>query len=192
MRRRDAPFRRRKSALKSAGLLAAVARGVFAAGMAVTHSGGLFAPAPDPAAETVPGMGRSPMAGPLVRRLAADVPALPLEDDGARPAAACEPVRVHDGDTIRCGSERVRLADIDAPELPESPKCEGYRRADAWCDFALGYRSREALRAFLARGPVALHRLGEDRYGRTLAQVTVNGVGAGDYLVGQGLARPWR
>jgi len=35
-------------------------------------------------------------------------------------------------------------------------------------------------------------RLGTDTYGRTLATVSVNGVDAGDYLIAQGLARPWR
>ncbi|WP_420798907.1 hypothetical protein [Novosphingobium pentaromativorans] len=35
-------------------------------------------------------------------------------------------------------------------------------------------------------------RLGTDPYGRTLATVSVNGVDAGNYLVAQGLARPWR
>ena len=32
-----------------------------------------------------------------------------------------------DGDTIRCGRERVRVANIDAPELPGSPKCQDRR-----------------------------------------------------------------
>jgi len=104
----------------------------------------------------------------------------------------CSWLSVHDGDTIRCGRERVRLADIDAPELPDSPKCKDGRRSYAWCDFDAGYRSRDALRAFLASGPVALDRQGQDKYGRTLAIVSVNGRSAGDYLVGQGLAKPWQ
>ncbi|OYZ97482.1 MAG: nuclease, partial [Novosphingobium sp. 17-62-8] len=37
-------------------------------------------------------------------------------------AVLCLSPTVHDGDTIRCGSERVRIANIDAPELPDSPK----------------------------------------------------------------------
>ena len=39
---------------------------------------------------------------------------------------------------------------------------------------------------------MTITRLGTDPYGRTLATVSVNGVDAGDYLVAQGLARPWR
>lgn len=47
-------------------------------------------------------------------------------------AALCVSLSVHDGDSIRCGSERVRIANIDAPELPGSPKCEDRRRSYAW------------------------------------------------------------
>ena len=54
-------------------------------------------------------------------------------DEGARlrghapvlaAAALCMSPLVHDGDTIRCRRERVRIANIDAPELPDSPKCQ--------------------------------------------------------------------
>lgn len=106
--------------------------------------------------------------------------------------AACINLSVHDGDTIRCGAERIRLADIDAPELPGSPKCERRRSPYTNCDYAAGMRARDALRGFLARGPVSIERIGTDRYGRTLARVTVNGVDAGRYLVRRGLARWWR
>jgi endonuclease YncB( thermonuclease family) len=107
-------------------------------------------------------------------------------------ADTCRFVSVHDGDTIQCGTERVRLLDIDAPELPGSPRCEGYRAARSWCDFDLGYKSRDALRAFLRQGPVGIKRQDKDKYGRTLAVVEVNGQSAGQYLISQGLARPWR
>ena len=80
-------------------------------------------------------------------------------------AALCLAPSVHDGDTIRCGRERVRIANE---------------------------ASRVALTRLLSRGRVMITRLGTDPYGRTLATVSVNGVDAGDYLVGQGLARPWR
>ncbi|NDG49026.1 MAG: thermonuclease family protein [Rhodospirillales bacterium] len=107
-------------------------------------------------------------------------------------AALCAAPAVHDGDSIRCGGERIRIANIDAPELPGSSKCEDRRRAYAWCDYAAGYRARDALRTFLAGGPVMIDRQGLDRYGRTLARVTVNGQDAGAYLVRLGLARWWR
>lgn len=103
----------------------------------------------------------------------------------------CLAPRVHDGDTIRCGRERIRIAAIDAPELPDSPKCESARDPRAWCDYAKGYASRDSLRAFLAQGPVKVQRLGTDRYGRTLARLTVNGRDAGEYLIRKRLARRW-
>lgn len=105
---------------------------------------------------------------------------------------ACATPAVHDGDTIRCGRERVRLVNIDAPELPDSPKCNDRRAASAWCDYQLGYQSRDALARLIASGPVMIERTGFDLYGRTLAHVVVNGVDAGQYLVTMRLARPWR
>lgn len=110
----------------------------------------------------------------------------------ATAAAACLSPTVHDGDSVRCGSERIRIANIDAPEMPDSPKCRDKRRANAWCDYRLAAQSRDALADFLRRGPVKIVRLGKDPYGRTLARVSVNGVDVGDYLVLRGLAKPWR
>ena len=104
----------------------------------------------------------------------------------------CLSPSVHDGDTIRCGGERVRIANIDAPELSDSPKCQDRRVSYAWCDYRAGEASRVALIRLLSRGRVMIERLGTDRYGRTLATVSVNGVDAGDYLISQGLAKPWR
>ncbi len=107
-------------------------------------------------------------------------------------AALCLSPSVHDGDTIRCGRERVRIANIDAPELPGSPKCQDQRRAYAWCDYRAGEAARLAMVAAIARGPVMITRLGTDAYGRTLATVSVNGVDLGEALVSMGLARRWR
>lgn len=114
-------------------------------------------------------------------------------------ALTCAVLTVHDGDTIRCDGERVRIANIDAPELPGSSRCSARSRqrlaASAnppWCDYELGEVSSAALRAFVASGRVAIERHGVDRYGRTLASVSVNGRDAGAYLVSRGLARWWR
>lgn len=99
---------------------------------------------------------------------------------------------VHDGDTIRtCQGERIRIANIDAPEVRGSPKCRDRRRR-GWCDYALAARSRDTLAAFLAEGRVTLQRQGQDRYGRTLATLAVNGRDAGQYLVTRRLARAWK
>lgn len=98
-----------------------------------------------------------------------------------------------DGDSLRCGAERVRLANIDAPEMPTSPACRGYRAQTHWCDNPrLAYRSRDALRWFLRQGPVTLRCEGRDHYGRLLCRVSVNGADAGAWLVSRGYARRWR
>ena len=111
------------------------------------------------------------------------------------PISTCGSVTVHDGDTIRCDGERVRISNIDAPELAHSPRCDSrHLRAGknpSWCDDALGLRSRDALQAFVLRGVLVIHREGSDRYGRTLARLTVNGSDAGAYLIHRGLARAW-
>lgn len=112
-----------------------------------------------------------------------------LAADGAEPSLCI--ADVHDGDTIRtCDGERVRVANIDAPELRGSPKCKDPSR-QGWCDYALAARSRDELASFLAAGSVAISRNGTDRYGRTLATLSVDGQDAGDHLVSLGLARVW-
>jgi endonuclease YncB( thermonuclease family) len=109
-------------------------------------------------------------------------------------ATACI-ASVHDGDTVRlCDGERIRIANIDAPEVRGSARCIRRRGGanPSWCDYAAGERSRDALAGFLASGRVIIHRQGQDRYGRTLATLSVNGRDAGAYLVRLGLARWWR
>jgi len=102
-------------------------------------------------------------------------------------ASACI-ADVHDGDTIRtCEGERIRISNIEAPEMRGSPKC----RRGGWCDYALAEQSRDELSAFLASGTVTIARSGTDRYDRTLATVAVNGKDAGEHLIARSLARPW-
>ncbi|NVD46155.1 thermonuclease family protein, partial [Altererythrobacter sp. HHU K3-1] len=55
----------------------------------------------------------------------------------------------------------------------------------------LAIRARDRLVVLLSRGPVKVHRDGFDRYGRTLARLTVDGVDVGRQLVKEGLARPY-
>jgi len=100
---------------------------------------------------------------------------------------SCEPaeIRVWDGDSIRLGltseAEAVRIFNIDAPEIAGQ------------CAFEtnLAQRSKNRLAALLAGQRVEINRQGTDRYGRTLAALSVNGVDAGDSLVREGLARTW-
>lgn len=81
----------------------------------------------------------------------------------AAQALTCTPIAV-DGDTLRCGRERIRLLAIDAPEMPGH--CRRGRRCVAGDPFA----SRDSLTAAL-RPPFRIRRIGFDHYGRTLAAV---------------------
>jgi len=69
-----------------------------------------------------------------------------------------------DGDSLRCGRERVRLLGIDAPELAP---CPPRRRCAPGDPFA----SRDNLRKLVQDQTVEVVRIGADRYGRTLAMV---------------------
>lgn len=88
---------------------------------------------------------------------------------------------VVDGDTFWVDGEKIRIADIDAPEI--RGRCDYEAR--------LAIASRDRLRELLNSGSFKLHREGEDRYGRTLAVVTLNERSVGDMLVSEGLARTW-
>ncbi|MBB4859231.1 endonuclease YncB(thermonuclease family) [Novosphingobium chloroacetimidivorans] len=71
---------------------------------------------------------------------------------------------VTDGDTIRCGDERIRLLGIDAPELP------GHCRSGRNCAPGDPYASTSSLGAAMI-GELTIKRVGQDDYGRTLAMV---------------------
>ncbi|PVX30950.1 thermonuclease family protein [Sphingomonas pokkalii] len=82
-------------------------------------------------------------------------------------AAACVLIAI-DGDTLRCGRERIRLVGIDAPELP------GHCRRGRRCVSGDPWQAKTAL-TLAIRGQAEIRRFGFDRYGRTLASVRVNG-----------------
>lgn len=77
---------------------------------------------------------------------------------------------VTDGDTIRCGKERVRLLGIDAPDSPSNSRCRPFPKPGAICDRARASASKASLQGIL-KGSVQVDRVGRDRYGRTLAVV---------------------
>lgn len=68
---------------------------------------------------------------------------------------ACTAPNVHDGDTLRCGSERVRLFGVDAPEVRR-----GAQPAEPFA-----YQARDEL-VRLTRGRVGCRFVERDRYGR--------------------------
>lgn len=94
-----------------------------------------------------------------------------------------------DGDTFDIGVERVRIANIDAPET-KSAKCDAERR--------LGEVAKRRLQELLASPGFELERgdpksgRRKDRYGRTLATAYVDGIDVGSILINEGIARPWR
>ena len=90
-----------------------------------------------------------------------------------------------DGDTFWLAGRKIRIADIDTPEIGE-PKCDA--------EFALGMKATRRLRELLNAGPFtleAIHVRDQDKYGRDLRVVVRNGRSIGDQLVQEGLARTW-
>ncbi|MDX2236889.1 MAG: thermonuclease family protein [Hyphomonadaceae bacterium] len=94
-------------------------------------------------------------------------------------------VRAIDGDTVAVigGGERIRLPNIDAPETGDRARCAAERQT--------GAEATAFVRAAVAGKPVSLRRIGLDRYGRTLAYVSVDGRDLGDAVIAAGLARRW-
>ncbi len=88
---------------------------------------------------------------------------------------------VHDGDTVWLAGEKIRIADIDTPEL--NGRCEHERR--------LALRAKNRLVELLNAGEFEIARAGRDRYGRTLATLRTSGHSIGDQLVSEVLARTW-
>jgi len=88
---------------------------------------------------------------------------------------------VVDGDTFWLAGEKLRIADIDTPEL----------NGDCSAEIQRAILAQERLLALLNAAPFKIHRQGRDRYSRTLAIVTNDRGSVGDQLVAEGLARTW-
>ena len=76
---------------------------------------------------------------------------------------ACTAPSVHDGDTLRCGAESVRLFGVDAPEV---------RRGQAPAE-PFAYQARDEL-IRLTRGRVGCRFIERDRYGRYVGRCWSN------------------
>lgn len=92
-------------------------------------------------------------------------------------------VVITDGDTFRYRGERIRIADIDAPEM----------RGRCAYETELAGRATRRMDALLQAGPFEMRTLDrdEDRYGRKLRVVVRDGRSLGDQLMAEGLARTW-
>jgi micrococcal nuclease len=91
-----------------------------------------------------------------------------------------------DGDTIRCGQERIRLLAIDAPEMP------GHCRRGRVCAPGDPFAARAALEQALRLGPVTVVRVRIGAWGRTDADVLVNGQSLSCLQLRAGHAVYWR
>ena len=74
-------------------------------------------------------------------------------------ATAGERCSAVDGETLRCGRERVRVEGLHAPNVKT----------------AEGDTARQRLQRRLQSGEVVIERRGEDKYGRTLGRLYVSG-----------------
>jgi micrococcal nuclease len=91
---------------------------------------------------------------------------------------------VVDGDTIKAPyGVTYRLLGFDTPET-RFAKCDAER--------ALGLAAKDRLEELLSTGEVKVLESGRlGKYGRTLANVTIDGRDVGDILIDEGLARPY-
>lgn len=130
----------------------------------------------------VPGAGSTPLAAP--RPAASD-------RESAAFTRCYGPVRVNcvvDGDTFWYEGRKIRIADINAPEVSH-PDCPS--------ELALGERATDRLLALLNQGAFTLAPNDDgtgrdrDRYGRLLRTVTRHGDSLGAALVSEGLAERW-
>jgi endonuclease YncB( thermonuclease family) len=99
--------------------------------------------------------------------------------------AASAMAQVHcqavDGDTLRCGAERVRIMGLDAPEM----------RGQCPVEIRLARAARARMSALVAGG-VMLQPHGRDRYRRLLAVVRDRqGRDVAAVMIREGLARPY-
>ena len=130
----------------------------------------------------------SALLAPLVATAAAlSAPAPDLEAARfARCGAAARVTCVVDGDTFWYRGAKIRLADINTPELSR-PACP--REA------ALAEAATLLLEHLLNQGSFTLARSpgrDRDRYGRLLRTATRDGESLGAVLVREGLAEPWQ
>jgi endonuclease YncB( thermonuclease family) len=91
---------------------------------------------------------------------------------------------VVDGDTVWIHGEKIRVADIDAPET-HPPRCAS--------EAQLGSRATQRLAELLNQGPFEQRMIDRDtdRYGRRLRIIVRRARSLGDQLVSEGLARKW-
>ena len=99
----------------------------------------------------------------------------------------------YDGDTCTSTTgEKIRLACIDAPEMkatsrrrPTSMQAAAYNNTSA-------VQSRDYISGLVAGKTVSIRRITTDRYGRTVAELFVDGINVGQVLVRSGHAKIYK
>jgi endonuclease YncB( thermonuclease family) len=91
---------------------------------------------------------------------------------------------VVDGDTVWFEGVKYRLEEIDTPEKGHLAECmqEGLQAIEA----------TKRLAEILSTHEFTIERSGKDLYRRVLARFRIGDTTAGEMLVREGLARPWR
>ena len=90
---------------------------------------------------------------------------------------------VVDGDTIRFAGIKIRVADIDTPEIHDY-QCEQ--------ELKRGLRAKSRMLELVNEGPFKIASTGgddADQYGRKLRRLMRNGLSLGEFLIDEGLAR---
>lgn len=110
-----------------------------------------------------------------------------ISTSAPRTATITAPATVVDGDTLRVGSNRIRLVGVDAPEMMQT--CRDSSGRSYFC----GRTARERLVALVSGSPVTCASQGLDRYGRTLAIcASSRSADLGETLVREGHAVSYR
>lgn len=120
--------------------------------------------------------------GGLVYTMATGGGPIVQADTGDSAAFTCTGAIVVDGDTLRCGSTRIRLQGIDAPEMP------GHCRQGRACTPGDPYASTDNLRRLVALKTLQCRQTDIDQYGRVVARCAASEVDLSCAQVGDGHA----
>ena len=118
---------------------------------------------------------------PIQARISNTIAGQRIEECSLSTRSTC----VIDGDTIEHQGWRVRLADINTPEIGGA-QCQR--------ELALALKAKTRLIELMNQGPfdvVTASARDEDTYGRKLRVLERNGTSLGDTLVAEGLAHRW-
>jgi endonuclease YncB( thermonuclease family) len=97
------------------------------------------------------------------------------------PIIDCPSAYVVDGDSLRCGAERLRLLGIDAPELHGCPRWRT-------CVSGNGDASKASLRQAVRQGAIRYRFVTRDRFGRAVVVAWAGAVNLSCWQLVQGQA----